>query len=264
MISVLTPHLGNITEMETYRRNLNLLRNDNRITEWLVDHSEGIAKARDSLLRKAKNNLLFWLDADVELVNNPIDIFLRILERDKNNAGVGAIPLWWGNDWKIVIEKALETLEQKNLPEEYDAWYRPFECSLFKKEPLIEINGFDKSFALTGEDCDVLYRLNENNYKVIMTKKVKVYHHFNQKEYWNKMKNYKLGMMNVLKKHGKYISRPTSDLNLLEKLLRRIQISYILLKMKKPHCILLIPIFMCKSVMLYRSIIGTNEFRVFF
>jgi len=243
-ISVLIPaYKPSKKEKKLIESNKKILEDDKRIKEIIINNVKGFANARIDLLSKANYNLLLWIDADIELLENPLDIFISKMKKDTKTVGVCGTSELCGNDWKIYMFQATIKSIEDYLPNDYDAWEKIFECSLFKKKPLEDL-GFDVNFNCGGEDDDIMYRLNEKGFKIIRTKDVKVMHHYRTKNFWKKMSAYRKGTEKLLDKYG-FINKPTLNINMFQ-ISKQFIIN--LFKMGKPHYLFLYPIWKFKRM----------------
>jgi cellulose synthase/poly-beta-1,6-N-acetylglucosamine synthase-like glycosyltransferase len=197
MISVLIPTLH---ETKWMKKNLKILSNDDRITEILIEKSKPRGYAREKLLMRANNELLLWLDSDIELVDNPIDIFLSHLK--KGVAGVCATPIIETKNLKSTLLYTNREAIRRILPKVYDCSESQFNCSLFKKSVLMEVNGFNSKLHF-AEDSDVYMKLKNKGYKIIGLRDYVVIHHH---EWANikDIKNYITGYYKIRQKYSNY------------------------------------------------------------
>jgi len=243
-ISVLIPaYKPKDSELKIIESNKKILMSDRRVKEIITNNVKGYANARQDLLSKAKYNLILWLDADIELLKNPIDFFLNKMKKDDKIVGVCGTTEFYGKDWKIHMLNAITKAKEDYLKNDYDAWERIFEFSLFKREPLVK-EGFDTNFNEGGEDDDLMYRLKKSGFKIIRTKEVKAKHHYDTKNFWKKMSSYKKGSNKLLEKYG-YIERPNVEISFFKEIK---QFIVNLFKMGKPHYLFLYPIWKFKRV----------------
>jgi GT2 family glycosyltransferase len=131
------------------------------------DGNKGLAAARNTAMRAARNELVASLDADC--VADP-DWLVQLADhlQDPSLAGAGG--------------KLIEGV-QKNIADRWRAVHMPqhwgdrvchprflFGCNnLFRKSAVLEIGGYDESMRTNGEDVDLCRRLREKGWDFLYT-----------------------------------------------------------------------------------------------
>lgn len=141
----------------------------------LKNINRGPANSRNLGFYKSRNELVAFTDDDVIVHKNWIKyITITLINSDENLAGVGGIVKSVNNDilsQYYVEHRILEAPRHLN--------YIPTVNCCFKKEPLINIGGFNTNFTFAGgEDTDLSLRLKKNGYYFLKEKRAIVYHEF--------------------------------------------------------------------------------------
>lgn len=141
----------------------------------LKNSNKGPADSRNLGLFKSRNDLVIFTDDDVIVDNNWIKyITLKLLNTNKKLVGVGGVVRSLNND---IISQYY--VEHRILEAPIHLYYLPTVNCCFKKQPLLEIGGFDDNFSIAGgEDTDLCLRLRNKGYYFIKEQKAVVYHDF--------------------------------------------------------------------------------------
>lgn len=242
------------------KKNLKLLEEDKRIREVIIVKDIGIGEARDVGLRKVKNDLILWLDSDIELTNNPINDFLEILKRDKKIAGVVATVKIKPTNWKNYLLSVInEIIYECCMPKEHNSVTRLFDCSLFRRRPLLK-SGFDHSFIYSAEDADIYQKLKKSKYNVITTQKVKVFHHQNFSDLPKIFLKYKKGIDQFILKYGLHPNKELLKYRPSIFKLSLLSFKKLFLKDKKPFLAFAFPFFGF-YLWLMKKIVENEKFR---
>jgi len=222
MLSVLIP-----TKKTTKQiiKNKRLLRKDKRIGEWLISKKEGIGNARQDLLKRSKYNLLFWIDDDVELINNPIDDLIESMKK-YNAVGVSAAWITEGDEWFLNVQKNIDKVKIETLPEICKISERFFQCGIYKKKPLLDVGGFGEKYKKTGEDNDVACKLFKKGYIILQNNRIIVKHHVNGKNFWKRQNEYREGLK-------KTKSIPASKVDITFTLIKKMPLKYPLFVLRR-------------------------------
>lgn len=135
---------------------------------------QGRARVRNFALKKAKYDLITWIDADCKIVDrNWIQNMLKHLKGKvigvagtqlKPRKGLARIS-WYLPDLAVVAKK-----------EKFASW-APTTSSLFLKKPLLDAGGFDEKL-ITSEDLELCWRLEKKGYKFKQIPEAKIIHNF--------------------------------------------------------------------------------------
>lgn len=138
----------------------------------------GVAAARNKGAKKAKGTILLFIDADVMIKKDSLNI---VVNSFKNNPQIAAV--------QGVYDKEIK---DQNLATLYKHYYNCYKfskvsnrllsstsafCLAIKKEVFGKINGFDSKFPHpAAEDVDLGMRLRKLNYPILLNRKLKVTH----------------------------------------------------------------------------------------
>ncbi|MFA6888185.1 MAG: glycosyltransferase, partial [Candidatus Woesearchaeota archaeon] len=165
-VSVAFPTLQKTTWIE---KNVELLSKDKNIIEFIYEEgTKPVSQARQNILEKAKGDYILWIDDDVELHENPLPKLFKHL--NENVAGVAAST--------IELDKTyyMNETHRRLLPPIYKKMKSSFNCGLYDRKKLLEINGFNTSLV-AGEDNDVNVRLRKKGKEIIGIRDLIVTHH---------------------------------------------------------------------------------------
>jgi GT2 family glycosyltransferase len=139
--------------------------------------SQGPAKARNIGARAAKGDILFFVDADVEIVPDTIDQVGKIFDSDPDLAA-----LIGSYDDKPGATNFLS--QYRNLFHHYthqtaceDASTFWGACGAIRRDVFLQMGGFDEGYRYPSvEDIELGYRLKKAGYKIRLCKTVQVKH----------------------------------------------------------------------------------------
>jgi GT2 family glycosyltransferase len=142
-----------------------------------LPESGGPAKARNAGAKIARGNILFFVDADVEIYPDTIAKVVNVFESDPNLAAlIGSYDDAPG---------ATNFLSQyKNLFHHYTHQISSEEASTFwgacgaiRRDAFLAMGGFDESYRLPCvEDIELGYRLRRSDYRIRLCKEIQVKH----------------------------------------------------------------------------------------
>lgn len=141
----------------------------------IKDKNKGPANSRNLGILSSNNNLIAFTDDDVIVYRDWIKfITLKLNESEPKIVGVGGVVKSVNNDilsQYYTEHKILEAPRHLN--------YIPTVNCCFKKEPLIEIGGFNTNFSFAGgEDTDICLRLRKKGFYFAKENRAIVYHDF--------------------------------------------------------------------------------------
>jgi len=143
----------------------------------LITHPKnlGLAQARNTGLKKAKSEIVVYLDHDAIPDPKLIEKLLKLYTPEKI-AGVGGQGI------------------ESNIRNIYDRWRKIYGeqtqgkkinndvdfiigiCSSYRKRVLEKVGGFDPRFRTNAEDFEMGLKIREGGYKLVYTPRAKVYH----------------------------------------------------------------------------------------
>lgn len=136
----------------------------------LSDDGKGLGYARDKGWRATTSPYIVMLDSDVVLDPNFVTEALRIMESDQ---GLGAVsaklrPVIEDQGWFAVFQaKNLAIhlhLSEPCYPRSATALHTA--CTMFRRDALEKVGGFDHFFRLAKEDSDISFRLRKAGYRL--------------------------------------------------------------------------------------------------
>jgi len=175
----------------------------------LYDEGRGLGYARDVGWRASNGKYILMLDSDVLLPNIFIKEALKIMENDEKVGSIGAKlkPICKGKDWLSIFQEknlAIHLHWKENVyPDEAIATHTA--CTLFRREALEKINGFDHYFKLAKEDSDVSFRLRKVGYKLAYLN-IYASHLETSQRFWKINFKYGRSYVHIAKKHPKEAS----------------------------------------------------------
>jgi len=185
----------------------------------------GPAKARNTGARKAKGDILFFVDADVTIDKDAIIHVIEAFERDSDLAAVFGsyddepFETNFLSQYKNLFH---HYVHQTSNPEASTFWGA---CGAIRRDIFLKAGGFDESFRRPSiEDIELGYRLKEAGYKISLLKDLKVKH----LKYWGPLSLLRADLFyraipwtSLILKEGKFLD----DLNL--KISNRISVASI-------------------------------------
>jgi glycosyltransferase involved in cell wall biosynthesis len=138
--------------------------------------NKGIAAARNTALKNAKNNLLASLDADTAASPNWLENLIKQIKR-KNVAGAGGKLIetnkkGLANKWRdIHMRQSWGDKTLKNPPFLYGN-----NC-LYKKDVLKKMSGYNNKYKTNYEDYAISKKIMESDYQLIYTPSAIAYHY---------------------------------------------------------------------------------------
>jgi glycosyltransferase involved in cell wall biosynthesis len=175
------------------RHNQALLERDARVEEYLViEGLSPVSKARQRGLESAQGEYILWLDSDIELRENPIDIFMALLEK----GGVSGYSLTVPNTMANIFKRVHEEVNFNRVPDFYESTVCLFECGIFERAKMMEVGGFDREMR-AGEDNYMAMKLRKAGYPCYKTKRVVVDHYYDSRNLGEKQRGYGWGVQEV-------------------------------------------------------------------
>ena len=241
--------LQSLTE-QTFKNFEVIIISDNKIDHfknltisWFKDINKGLARARDTGWRKAKGELVSWIDDDVVVEKNWAKEVVSTFDKNLKIGGVTGptiIPLslisnrivfWWyqnksflsklwikcmldGDPYQIgKITKIgwwtpgsnFETCLKIDSPIEVDYLEA---CNMTLRRELVEqVGGFDLHFKGTSEWCevDLAHRIVKLGKTLIFNPKVRVEHHVSKSGVYKNRHNISERLMNFVRFRIKYV-----------------------------------------------------------
>jgi len=175
-----------------------------KIIKCFYQKNSGPAKARNLGIKKARGNIIAFLDDDEIAHKNWIKVIVETFKKFDNIGGVGGPYIEERS--KNIYEKYLKL--QFNITNSKNFKKLPYlgGNTAFCKKVLQEIGGFDEKL-IRGEDVDLSFRIRLKGYKIIYNKDMIIYHFNNCKNCIDLIKKgYNLGYSLIFlnKKYPKY------------------------------------------------------------
>ncbi len=141
------------------------------------DKNKGLAAVRNTAIENAKCDFIATVDTDAM----PDDIFLETImmefKKDKNKkfAGIG------GKLIELNSVNVTDRWREIHMAQHYGDTSKevPFlfgSTSVYRKEALEDVGGFDEFYRTNFEDCDIAEKLKQKSYKLFYTPKAVAYH----------------------------------------------------------------------------------------
>ena len=150
---------------------------DHGETLVILDHNSGPAAARNCGARKAKGDILLFMDADVVVKK---DIIGRVIEVFSNESDIAALIGSYDNEpgetnfisqYRNLLH---HYVHQTSKPEAVTFWGA---CGAIRKEVFSAVGGFDETFRKPSiEDIEFGYRLGRSGYRIKLQKDIQVTH----------------------------------------------------------------------------------------
>jgi len=140
-----------------------------RVNKILQDEGKGLAYARDIGWRSAEGKYILFLDSDVVLPPDFLDKVLLIFM----NPDVGGVSakLYYVSEDKGIHAKfqcyntyLLAQQLSPTFPSEVYGLHTA--CTIYRREALEKVNGFNYNFAMAGEDVDISTRVRQAGYRL--------------------------------------------------------------------------------------------------
>ncbi len=144
------------------------------------------SQARNRGIAESRGPLVAFIDADCEPPTDWLARLVEALPSDEKVAGAGGVSNsrklvpTFGRAVDAVFSTYLGSLNSPSLvsfPSHRKEFAQALSChnSIFRKQALLEIGGFDERFEL-NEDTDISIRLRRRGYKLVVDRNVFVYH----------------------------------------------------------------------------------------
>ena len=205
--------------------------------EILIMRESPLVKARDLGWRKAKGEIVAWIDDDVILDKNWAKNLVEIFEKNKDVGGVSGptivpesllknrLVFWWYGR-KDILAKLWVKLVLDNQPFRVGkittiGWWSPGSnfksclklkglqevdyleaCNMALRRDLVEkAGGFDLGFKGTSEWCelDLAMRIKRLGFSLVWSREVKVEHHVSRSGVFKKRRNWLERIRNYLR-----------------------------------------------------------------
>ena len=151
------------------------------------DQGKGRCYARNLGIKHSKGEIIVFLDDDVILEPNWLDLIVRTFNIDSSIGGVGGLPTNVPKQMSFLsffssITNRIQGLSNwKNAAFPIKVNYLSGCNMAFRQECLLCVNGFDENFYGTsaGEDADLCLRILKCGFSLILVPKAKVWHFSN-------------------------------------------------------------------------------------
>jgi len=137
-----------------------------------IEENKGVGHARNLGAKSAKNKILCYIDSDLIISKNSIEILVKRLQKDQNTGSVGAIPevhnlntkSWTSNFVCLKSCYGFENIKNETSVTDVQSEF----CVMFK-EFLNEVGGWKSFRKAGGEEYDLghkMLRANKKNIKI--------------------------------------------------------------------------------------------------
>lgn len=150
-----------------------------RKLDWrlLDDGGRGLGCARQILTEHAKGKFIAFIDADQSIDSDWLKTTLRFLAVHPDVAGVrGRQGLTTGLPLPSALENYSKFIEDKEVDVESRVDNFALGGSLFRKQAILDVGGFDHSINVSSEDTDLAERLKQRGWKIYNLKQAVFYH----------------------------------------------------------------------------------------
>ncbi|HEX9887679.1 MAG TPA: glycosyltransferase family 2 protein [Longimicrobiales bacterium] len=142
-----------------------------------LERSLGPAGARNAGARRARGDLLFFLDADVTVPPDIVSGVLRVFEDDRGlTALIGSYDDQPGDPAFLSQYRNLlhHFVHQNSPPEGFTFWGA---CGVIRREAFLEAGGFDETYVRPSvEDIELGYRLRRAGHRIRLVHGLQVKH----------------------------------------------------------------------------------------
>ena len=158
--------------------------------------NQGAAAARNLGAKKAKGEVLLFIDSDIEIKNNTLDLIRNSL--NKYPVVFGIYCQKSGVDNLLSLFQNFFATKSMQDTKEYTAMFYSY-CGAIKKKIFEEVGGFNENwFHATFEDVELGLRITEKGHQIYLNKNIKVTH-YNIFTFKRFIKNYFYKSMYLLK-----------------------------------------------------------------
>lgn len=159
------------------------------------DERKGIGYARKLGVEKSATKIICFVDGDVILTPNCIEKMLRHFKNEKVVAVTPICLYGYGSP--------LADYWKKNVMNLGTIW--GCQCTLFRRDKILELGNFDETLTKTGEDYDLWIRIQKEGYHWVFEKRVEIFHPMTEEEFKLRQKEWEEGL-NIVKNKYKPIS----------------------------------------------------------
>ena len=182
-----------------------VLNRSNFKWKLFFDRGFGLAYARQMVVDTACSGLIAFVDADQYLSPTWLKKLVEDLSSHSNVAAVrGVQGLTSALSLPGTLENYIKFLNDTGCPREAEASSFAIGGSLFRKEAIVSVGGFDRSFTVVAEDTDLSARLIQAGWKILNCKTSIFYHISRQswKELHKQYRGWGRGFALATRKHG--------------------------------------------------------------
>ncbi|MFC1868790.1 glycosyltransferase family 2 protein [Thermodesulfobacteriota bacterium] len=137
----------------------------------------GPARARNLGAQKAKGDILFFVDADVTIAKNALDLVINAFQNDPDLTAVfgsyddDPFETNFLSQYKNLFHHYVHQTSSENASTFWGA------CGAIRREVFLEMGGFDEGYRRPSiEDIELGYRLKKSGYRIRLLKDLKVKH----------------------------------------------------------------------------------------
>jgi glycosyltransferase involved in cell wall biosynthesis len=155
------------------------LKTDSNL-RYFYQENQGWASSRNSGIKKAKGEIVAFIDADCVADKNWLySIWTSYQKAEEKVAGIGGLTFVKPGKQKIIakIDQEILNYHIRKFKKGNEVFFLPTSNLSFKKVIFTKIGYFDTDLnAESGEDTEFCWRTIKNNYKLIYEPKIKVEH----------------------------------------------------------------------------------------
>lgn len=167
----------------------------------LEDEGKGLEYARNLGIKEARGEIVVFLDDDVALEKDWLELIVKDFNINPRVGGVGGIPIPAKDDKILSHLFFYETITDLmiNRAEGLTGWQGKSESfaekvdflsgsnMAFRRAILLQIGGFDENFygSSVGEDVDVCLSVSKEGYHLILDPNAKAYHYSDCIQRWS-------------------------------------------------------------------------------
>ncbi len=159
----------------------------------VTTENRGLSNARNTGIETSEGDLVAFIDDDAYPDSLWLKYLVLSLSEEENCVGGGGPNLPPpSEDWRIIAMGYAPGGPNPVLVSDRSAEHIPGCNMLFRKEALVEVNGFDPRFRTAGDDVDLCWRLIDKGGRIAYSQSAVVWHHrrSSTRRYWKQQVGY--------------------------------------------------------------------------